>query len=163
MVTTQVPSAAKLCLTDAFFLFIDPRNFQSSHYSTGLLFSNEHESKVCLCHHRWSVDVGRRPNVEVLSLKELIELRSELDTLIVQKQADERAALKAQLVELAKENGFELDEIVGKRRADKRGAVAIKYRDPDNPENTWTGRGRMPRWMTAATKKRGVKKEDFLL
>ncbi|MFZ8371339.1 H-NS family nucleoid-associated regulatory protein, partial [Staphylococcus aureus] len=29
--------------------------------------------------------------------------------------------------------------------------------------NTWTGRGRMPRWMVAATKKRGVKKEDFLI
>ncbi|MFX8797513.1 H-NS histone family protein, partial [Acinetobacter baumannii] len=45
----------------------------------------------------------------------------------------------------------------------KRGTVAIKYRDPENPANTWTGRGRMPRWMAAATKKRGVKKEDFLI
>jgi DNA-binding protein H-NS len=45
----------------------------------------------------------------------------------------------------------------------KRGKVAIKYRDPSNAANTWTGRGRMPRWMTAATKGGKAKKEDFLI
>ncbi len=29
--------------------------------------------------------------------------------------------------------------------------------------NTWTGRGRMPRWMMAATKGGKSKKEDFLI
>jgi DNA-binding protein H-NS len=28
--------------------------------------------------------------------------------------------------------------------------VAPKYRNPDNPEETWTGRGRQPRWVQAA-------------
>lgn len=46
---------------------------------------------------------------------------------------------------------------------DQRKTVAIKYRDPDNPENTWTGRGRMPRWMTAAIEGKGAQKEDFLI
>jgi len=27
--------------------------------------------------------------------------------------------------------------------------VAPKYRDPAHPENTWTGRGRMPQWVQA--------------
>jgi len=27
--------------------------------------------------------------------------------------------------------------------------VAPKYRDPANPANTWTGRGRMPQWVLA--------------
>ncbi|MDI9329771.1 MAG: H-NS histone family protein [Alphaproteobacteria bacterium] len=27
--------------------------------------------------------------------------------------------------------------------------VAPKYRDPANPDNTWTGRGRMPQWVAA--------------
>ena len=40
---------------------------------------------------------------------------------------------------------------------------AVKYRDPKNAGNTWTGRGRMPRWLTAATKGGKAKKEDFLL
>lgn len=28
------------------------------------------------------------------------------------------------------------------------------YRDPEHPENTWSGRGREPRWMTASGKPR---------
>jgi DNA-binding protein H-NS len=48
-------------------------------------------------------------------------------------------------------------------RAKGKGTIAIKYRDPKNPGNTWTGRGRMPRWMTAATKGNKAKKEDFLV
>src|SRR4051794_12275797 len=31
-----------------------------------------------------------------------------------------------------------------------RGKVAPKYRNPDNPAETWTGRGRQPRWVQAA-------------
>ena len=45
----------------------------------------------------------------------------------------------------------------------RKGTVAVKYRDPKNPENTWTGRGRMPRWMVAATKGGKARKEDFLI
>ena len=56
---------------------------------------------------------------------------------------------------------FELNDIFGKGRKGK-GNVAVKYRDPQNPENTWTGRGRMPRWMVAATKGGKAKKEDFV-
>lgn len=105
--------------------------------------------------------MARLPNLDKLSYADLVALREEIDAMLVQKQAEEKAALKQKLSDLAKEQGFELDEIVGKSR--KRGAVAIKYRDPENPANTWTGRGRMPRWMADATKKRGVKKEDFLI
>lgn len=56
--------------------------------------------------------------------------------------------------------GLTFDEVLGKRR---KGSVAIKYRDPKNPENTWTGRGRMPRWIAAAAKGGKAKKEDFLV
>jgi DNA-binding protein H-NS len=41
--------------------------------------------------------------------------------------------------------------------------VTIKYRDPNDPANTWTGRGRTPRWMVAAMKGGKAKKEDFLI
>jgi DNA-binding protein H-NS len=38
--------------------------------------------------------------------------------------------------------------------------VAPKYRDPANSANTWTGRGRAPRWMMEA-EKNGHKREEF--
>ncbi|KAF1708974.1 DNA-binding protein [Pseudoxanthomonas kalamensis DSM 18571] len=44
----------------------------------------------------------------------------------------------------------------------KLGKVAPKYRNPANPKETWTGRGKQPRWMAALTAK-GKKKEDFLI
>jgi hypothetical protein len=62
---------------------------------------------------------------------------------------------------MVKEHGFEIQDLFGKARNGK-GIVAVKYRDPQNAENTWTGRGRMPRWMVAATKGGKAKREDFL-
>lgn len=44
---------------------------------------------------------------------------------------------------------------------DRRRKVAPKYRDPDSG-TTWTGRGRMPRWMTAAIAT-GRTREEFLI
>ena len=31
------------------------------------------------------------------------------------------------------------------------GKVAPKYRNPDNADETWTGRGKQPRWLAALT------------
>jgi hypothetical protein len=42
------------------------------------------------------------------------------------------------------------------------GAVAPKYRNPENPAETWAGRGLKPRWLTAAIKG-GKKIEDFAI
>lgn len=40
--------------------------------------------------------------------------------------------------------------------------VKPKYRNPDDRSETWTGRGRMPLWMVAMTKK-GRKPEEFAI
>src|SRR5271168_5032073 len=45
-------------------------------------------------------------------------------------------------------------------RGGPRGAVAPKYRNPENPAETWAGRGLRPRWLVAALKG-GKKLEDF--
>jgi DNA-binding protein H-NS len=42
------------------------------------------------------------------------------------------------------------------------GVVAPKYCNPENPAETWAGRGLKPRWLTAAIKP-GKKAEDFLV
>jgi DNA-binding protein H-NS len=38
--------------------------------------------------------------------------------------------------------------------------VAVKFRNPKDPSQTWTGRGRKPLWLVAAVKK-GAKQESF--
>jgi len=73
-----------------------------------------------------------------------------------------RAAVRQQLIDLATEHGFDIQDLFGKGRKGK-GSVAVKYRDSHNRENTWTGRGRMPRWMVAAMKGGKAKRDDFLI
>lgn len=105
--------------------------------------------------------MARMNGLEKMSYAELSQLRSQIDRLMVEKQSSERSALRQKMADMARDHGLSLDEVLGKGRKGK-GSVAPKYRDPKNPENTWTGRGRMPRWMVAATKGGKVKREDFL-
>jgi DNA-binding protein H-NS len=100
--------------------------------------------------------------VDKMSYAELAQLRTQIDHLMVDKQNAERVALRQKLSDMAKEHGLSLEEVLGKGRKGK-GSVAPKYRDPKNHENTWTGRGRMPRWMVAATKGGKASKDDFLI
>jgi DNA-binding protein H-NS len=106
--------------------------------------------------------MARRKNLENMSYAELAKMQADIERLKIEKQNTERAAVKEKLVETAKAAGFDIHELFGKSRRGT-GTVAVKYRDPKSPENTWTGRGRMPRWMAAATKGGKAKKEDFLI
>ena len=62
-----------------------------------------------------------------------------------------KEALKAAEAAAAK-YGFALEEITGgnQRGGGKKQKAAAKYRNPNNPEETWSGRGRKPHWVHAA-------------
>lgn len=110
---------------------------------------------------------------------------TELDTLITQakkrkttlKKRKPIASVRAKLKAAAAAEGYTIAELfAGKsakaapvrkaRKAAKKGRrlgkVAPKYRNPANKSETWTGRGKPPRWMAPLLKK-GKKKEDFLI
>jgi DNA-binding protein H-NS len=106
--------------------------------------------------------MARASDLEKMSYAEQSEMEGQIERLKIEKQNAERVALRKQLTELAKQHGYDIRDLLDGRRKSK-GNVAPKYRDPKNPENTWTGRGRMPRWMTAATKGGKAGKEDFLI
>ncbi|HXS73973.1 MAG TPA: H-NS histone family protein [Rhodanobacteraceae bacterium] len=63
---------------------------------------------------------------------------------------------------LIKAEGFTFAELFGGKRGGKRGKVAPKYRNPANPDETWSGRGKRPRWFNAALKA-GKKDKDLLI
>jgi DNA-binding protein H-NS len=104
--------------------------------------------------------MARSKNIENMSFAELAAMQARIERAKIEKQGAERAALKQKMADMAKEHGFDLRDLFDSRRKGK-GTVAVKYRDASG--NTWTGRGRMPRWMTAATKGGKAKKEDFLI
>jgi DNA-binding protein H-NS len=101
-------------------------------------------------------------DVDKMSYAELTEMELRIQRVKSQRQDADRTELRKKVAEMVKAHGFELSDLFGKGRKGK-GSVAVKYRDPKNPENTWTGRGRMPRWMTAATKGNKAKRDDFLV
>jgi DNA-binding protein H-NS len=97
---------------------------------------------------------------ENMSRKELMALRANIDKAIAAVgDRDRRNALKA-AEEAVREHGFTLAELGpyvgqgagrGRRRAASEGAVnAPRFRNPENPEQTWSGRGRRPRWVHEA-------------
>lgn len=107
--------------------------------------------------------MARPVDLEGMSVKDLRELRGRIDEAIAHRQKTERAELKSKMAALAAEAGLSLDEIFGGRGKGARGPVAPKYRNPENPEETWTGRGRKPLWLAEKLAKRGVKIEDFAI
>ena len=105
------------------------------------------------------MNMARSKNIENMSFAELAAMQARIERAKVEKQSSERAALKEKLADMAKKAGFDLRELFDGRKG--KGKVAVKYRD--GAGNTWAGRGRMPRWMTAAMKGGKAKKEDFLI
>ena len=94
-----------------------------------------------------------RLNLAGMSINGLLTLRDDLGHVLGQKGAELRKQLE-RLGEL---------ETKPAKRASRRGLkVAPKYRDPENPSNTWAGRGAVPRWMRERIRA-GAKKEDFLI
>ena len=107
--------------------------------------------------------MARLNGIEKMSYAELSDVETQIARLKVEKQNAERNGLGQRLSDMAKEHGFDIHDLFGKGVRRGKGTVAIKYRDPKNPENTWTGRGRMPRWMAAVTRGGKAKREDFLV
>lgn len=101
-----------------------------------------------------------RVNVDKMPLKQLVDLQARLATAIAAARERERAEVKQEMAALAEKRGFSLRELMGGRGKGK--IAAPKYMNPDNPAETWTGRGRKPNWLVAKLKK-GAKIDDFAI
>ena len=86
-----------------------------------------------------------------MSLSELQVLRAQVDQEIEARRVQVRKEGLEKIKSIAAEYGLSVDELkqisASGKVATKRGSVAPKYRDPNNAENTWTGRGRKPKWV----------------
>lgn len=101
-------------------------------------------------------------NVDKLSLKELQDLEIRVKKAIVLAMSREKDEFLADVKALAAKRGIAIGEVFGGGKSGKGGKVAVKYRNRDNPAETWTGRGRQPKWLAAAIKK-GSKLTDFAI
>jgi DNA-binding protein H-NS len=65
-------------------------------------------------------------------------------------QANKRKDVIAKIKELAASIDVTVDIHESEKRPVRKGVrVAVKYRHPEDPEKTWTGRGVTPTWLQA--------------
>ncbi|PJK14295.1 DNA-binding protein [Lysobacteraceae bacterium NML07-0707] len=126
-------------------------------------------------------DQARGVNVDITKLNS-----KELADLISQAQKRKRVLAKrkpinqvrTQINKIVRASGYSFEELFGtagatstsaprkaasKSKGPRKGSkVEAKYRDPANAENTWTGRGKQPRWL-AAYIEQGRQLNDFLI
>ena len=102
---------------------------------------------------------NRKPKPEELhnaTFDELLELKVKIDDLLRSKQGEEIYSLRNKINAASSALGISLAELFGLSKiADrepkerKRREAKPRYRNPDNSEETWSGRGRLPQWMQA--------------
>jgi DNA-binding protein H-NS len=85
-----------------------------------------------------------------LSLKELKDLQTQVAKAINGYEDRRKKEALAELEERARAMGFSLAELTGVAPSRKRAPAAAKYANPANPADTWSGRGRKPRWYAEA-------------
>lgn len=89
-------------------------------------------------------------NLDQLTLKELKELQDKVAIAIFDYNKRQKAEARAAAVAAVKAFGFNLEDVLGEGNPKKKSKIAPKYAHPENPELTWTGRGRKPKWVDAA-------------
>jgi len=89
-------------------------------------------------------------DLEKLSLKELKELQTKVAKEIANFETRKKKEALLELEEKAKELGFSLAELTGAATVRKRTPAVAKYANPADVADTWSGRGRKPRWFVAA-------------
>ena len=128
-----------------------------------------------------SIDITRMSAKELGSL--INEAKKRKTTLSKRKPI---AVVRKKMLTLAKNEGYTIAELfdgaapaatrapraAGTRAAGTRakpakarktlGKVAPKYRNPDNADETWTGRGKQPRWLAALTNQ-GRSVDEFVI
>ena len=93
------------------------------------------------------------PNLQSMSYDSLIALRDELELEIQKRRSIEEARLVSEFREKALALGLNPTEmasrLMGKKHAVVKPRLAGVYCNPNNSEQTWSGRGRKPLWVLA--------------
>lgn len=98
-----------------------------------------------------AIDLNTLSRSELLDHKKSLQKEMKaVEKAIGSLQDRERKAALAAAEKAAAEMGFSLADLTGGGKGAKRPALPAKYKNPSNPDQTWSGRGRRPDWIRAA-------------
>ena len=110
----------------------------------------------------------KKVDLETMSVDDLWSLHEEASRILSARITSEKRELEKRLAVLNRGRGLIEGEdpkqsyaSSGKPRR-KYPRVFPKYRNPQMPHETWSGRGKQPRWLAAAIKT-GRKMQDFVI
>ena len=101
-----------------------------------------------------------KPDLKSMTRKELEKLKVNVEKALAKLAEKDKKAALAAAQKAAASHGFSLAELTGgvgskPARARKTGpkrTSAPKYKNPADPTQTWTGKGRQPEWFKTAIK-----------
>lgn len=107
----------------------------------------------------------KKIDLEIMSIDDLWELHEKVSRILSTRIASEKRELEKRLAYLnrgadAITQGANLVASGAEKPRRKYPRVLPKYRNPSEPSETWSGRGKQPRWLVAAIKS-GHKIDDF--
>lgn len=91
-----------------------------------------------------SIDIS---NLTPQQLDELIAKAAEAKRNLHKQRIND---VRKKLAQMAKDEGYSIEELFGKGGKGGKGSVAAKYANPADPSQTWTGRGKRPNWFKDA-------------
>ena len=99
-----------------------------------------------------------------MSYAELKAIAPMIPAKIAEREKAEREAVKSELAALAQSKGFDMADLFGNgsKPVKEKKTVAPKYRNPADATQTWTGRGRKPKWVVEELATGGTL-DDFLI
>jgi DNA-binding protein H-NS len=112
--------------------------------------------------------MGKKFDLGAMSTDEMWQLHVEIGRLLSVRLASEKRELEKRLARLRREKELPQSETAeglsrdGARERRNYPRVLPKYQNPNEPSETWSGRGKQPRWLTAALKT-GRTIEDFVI
>lgn len=109
--------------------------------------------------------MNKKIDLDGMSVDEMWKLHEKIGQVLSVRLTSEKRELEKRLAQLRRENEMHsasTEQLATPRERRKYPRVYPKYRNPDEPSETWSGRGKQPRWLAAALKT-GHKIEEFMI
>ena len=105
-------------------------------------------------------------NISGLNIDQLAGLVGKAQAEMASREHQRRKNLRAELERRVSADGYKMDDIfpeLGSARGSgsRRQKRPAKYRNPQNPDDTWSGLGRTPKWVQAILDERGIDVPGF--